>query len=132
MTTLEELRKYFLVQKTMPTAQEFTKYNYHSAVPIVIEDNTYFVILRDNIESMLYSYLQKPNDYKVKEEMFGATLDHGYLYAGNPPRFIQLVLPKKWEIKEKNISRILDVVVTDIDQDNKSLLHKLYKRVRST
>jgi hypothetical protein len=131
--TLAEIRKNFLLVKDIPSVKEFSANHYHSVVPITEDGNSYFIVLRNSTESMLYNYLQKPNDYKIKEQIFGVVVDKGYAYTTKDgvPNNMQLVLPKKWKIKDKNISRELEVVVTNIDQDNKTLLHELYKRVRS-
>ncbi len=132
MMTLEKLRENFLVQEKFPTVEEFTKKKFHSAVPIVIEDKAYFVILRNERESRIYTYLQSPNDYKVKEDLFGIIITEGYAYSTTKgiPTNLQLVLPKKWVIEDSKIKRELEVVVTDIDQENDQLLHELYTKAR--
>jgi len=132
MMTLKELRKNFLVQEIMPTAEEFTKYKYHSAVPVVIDEKTYFVILKDSIDSRIYTYLHNPNGYKVKEDIFGVIIDKGYAYIrkNGLPNILQLVLPKKWTIEDSKIKRELEVIITNVDQENDQLLHELYTRTR--
>jgi len=130
--TLKELRKNFLVQETLPTAKEFTKYKYHSAVPIVIEEKRYFVILKNSIDSRIYTYLQNPNDYKVKEDIFGIMIKKGYAYTekNGIPNNIQLVLPEKWSLEDSKIKRELEVIITDVEQENDQLLHELYTKTR--
>jgi len=132
MMSLEELREKFLVQDKYPTTEEFTKKKFHSAVPIIIEDKAYVVILRNERESRIYTYLQSPNDYKVKEDLFGIIIEKGYAYSTTKgiPTNLQLVLPKKWIIEDSKIKRELEVVVTDIDQKNDQLLHELYTKTR--
>lgn len=129
---IKELRENFLVLEKLPTPEDFTKKKYHSAVPIVIENKAYFVILKNERESRIYAYLQSPNDYKVKEGLFGIIIEKGYAYSTNKgvPYNLQLVLPKKWVIEDSKIKRELEVVVTDIDQENDYLLHELYTKTR--
>jgi len=132
MMTLEELRKNFLVQEVLPNTKDFVNKKYHSAVPIIDGGKTYFVVFRNSRESRIYTYLQSTNDYKVKEELFGVIIDKGFAYTtkNGKPENLQLVLPKKWIIEDSKIKRVLEVVVTNFDQENNQLLHELYTKVR--
>ncbi len=132
MMTLEELREKFLVLEELPPTEDFVKKKYHSALPVVLKDKAYFIIFRNERESRIYTYLQSPNDYKVKEDLFGIIIEKGYAYATKKgvPYNLQLVLPKKWVIEDSKIKRELEVVVTDIDQENDQLLHELYTKTR--
>ena len=130
--TLEELRENFLVLEKLPPTEDFVNKKYHSALPVVLDDKGYFVVFRNERESRIYSFLQSPNDYKVKEDLFGIIIDEGYAYSTTKgiPTNLQLVLPKKWVIEDSKIRRELEVVVTDIDQENDQLLHELYTKAR--
>lgn len=130
--TLKELKENFLVQETPPTAEDFKKYHYHSAVPISIDNKSYFVILKNELERRKYEYLESPNDYKVKEGIFGVIIDKGYAYMATKgiPTNLQLVLPNKWTLEDRNTKRDLEVVITDVDQANDQLLHDLYTKTR--
>jgi len=132
MMTLEELREKFLVLEKFPPTEDFVNKKYHSALPVVLDDKGYFVVFRNSRESRIYSFLQSPNDYKVKEDLFGIIIDEGYAYSTTKgiPTNLQLVLPKKWVIEDSKIRRELEVVVTDIDQENDQLLHELYTKAR--
>ena len=132
MMTLEELRENFLVLEKLPPTEDFVNKKYHSALPVVLDDKGYFVVFRNERESRIYSFLQSPNDYKVKEDLFGIIIDEGYAYSTTKgiPTNLQLVLPKKWVIEDSKIRRELEVVVTDIDQENDQLLHELYTKAR--
>ena len=132
MMTLEELREKFLVLEKFPPTEDFVNKKYHSALPVVLDDKGYFVVFRNSRESRIYSFLQSPNDYKVKEDLFGIIIDEGYAYSTTKgiPTNLQLVLPKKWVIEDSKIKRELEVVVTDIDQENDQLLHELYTKAR--
>ena len=132
MMTLEELREKFLVLEKLPPTEDFVNKKYHSALPVVLDDKGYFVVFRNSRESRIYSFLQSPNDYKVKEDLFGIIIDEGYAYSTTKgiPTNLQLVLPKKWVIEDSKIKRELEVVVTDIDQENDQLLHELYTKAR--
>lgn len=132
MITLKELRENFLVLEKLPPTEDFVQKKYHSALPVVLDNKGYFVIFRNERESRIYSFLQSPNDYKVKEDLFGIIIDKGYAYSTTKgvPTNLQLVLPKKWVIEDSKIKRELEVVVTDIDQENDQLLHELYTKAR--
>jgi len=132
MMTLEELREKFLVLEKLPPTEDFVQKKYHTALPVVLDNKGYFVIFRNERESRIYSFLQSPNDYKVKEDLFGIIIDKGYEYSTTKgiPTNLQLVLPKKWVIEDSKIKRELEVVVTDIDQENDQLLHELYTKAR--
>ena len=132
MMSLEELRENFLVLEKFPTTEDFVKKKYHSALPIILDDKGYVVVFRNERESRIYTFLQSPNDYKVKEDLFGIIIDKGYAYTTTKgvPTNLQLVLPKKWVIEDSKIKRELEVVVTDIDQENDQLLHDLYTKAR--
>ena len=132
MMTLEELREKFLVLEKLPPTEDFVQKKYHTALPVVLDNKGYFVIFRNERESRIYSFLQSPNDYKVKEDLFGIIIDKGYEYSTTKgiPTNLQLVLPKKWIIEDSKIKRELEVVVTDIDQENDHLLHELYTKAR--
>lgn len=130
--TLEELRENFLVLEKLPPTEDFVNKKYHSALPIILDNKGYVVVFRNERESRIYSFLQSPNDYKVKEDLFGIIIDEGYAYSSTKgvPSNLQLVLPKKWVIEDSKIRRELEVVVTDIDQENDQLLHELYTKAR--
>ena len=132
MITLKELRENFLVLEKLPPTEDFVQKKYHSALPVVLDNKGYFVIFRNERESRIYSFLQSPNDYKVKEDLFGIIIDKGYAYSTTKgvPTNLRLVLPKKWVIEDSKIKRELEVVVTDIDQENDQLLHELYTKAR--
>lgn len=128
------LKNLFLITEKEPSPEDLLSKNGLYALPLTINSRTYWIIIRDNKDSILLKYLLKNQNYKDKEKLFGLAIDKGYAYLGGtkkPPEYMQLVLPKKWEIKDKNISRKLDVVITNVDQKNKTLLHELYKKVRS-
>ena len=130
--TLKELRENFLVLEKLPPTEDFVNKKYHSALPIILDNKGYVVVFRNERESRIYSFLQSPNDYKVKEDLFGIIIDEGYAYSSTKgvPSNLQLVLPKKWVIEDSKIRRELEVVVTDIDQENDQLLHELYTKAR--
>jgi hypothetical protein len=132
--TLKEIKKYFLIKKTPPNEEVFKTQKLHSTEPLKIDNQLVWVLFRSPEESRLFDYLQNKNDYKSKEKLFGVIIDEGYAYSTKKgvPHNLQLVLKKPWLIEEKNISRKLEVVVTDIDTDNKYLLHDLYTKVRKS
>jgi hypothetical protein len=131
--TLEELRKNFLVKEKPPTKEDFESGKCFLAEPFIEKDKRVFWIWFENYEEYKkYEYLESPSDYKTKEKLFGVLVEKGYAYItkkGTPSR-IQLVLPEKWEIKDKNIKRSLSVVLQGIDEDNDRLLHDLYTKAR--
>jgi hypothetical protein len=130
--TTPQLKEYFLVVDKLPTVDEFNKAGYLCALPIKDDNKERWILLRNKNEMRVYEYLQSPNDYKVKERIFNADIE-GYSYVqneGSKPQFISLQLPKKWVIEDSKIKRELEVVVTDIDQENDHLLHELYSKAR--
>ena len=131
--TIPELRKSFIVFDKLPSSKEFLKNKYTSVISIKEGGKSYYIIFRNLREVRLYSYLQSTKDCKAKEELFGIDIDKGYAYVadGNSaPSYLQLVLPKKWVIEDSKIKRELEVVVTDINQENDQLLHELYSKTR--
>ncbi|HRZ19516.1 MAG TPA: hypothetical protein P5136_05660 [Methanofastidiosum sp.] len=126
------MKGYCLVVDKLPPVDEFKKLGYLCAIPIKDDKKERWVLLRNKNEMRIYEYLQSPNDYKVKERIFNADIE-GYSYVqneGSKPQFISLQLPKKWVIEDSKIKRELEVVVTDIDQENDHLLHELYSKAR--
>lgn len=129
---INKIKENFLVLENPPSTEDFKRHGYHSATPIFISDKIYWVIFRNKHESILYEYLQAPNDYKVKENLFGIVINKGYAYTTKKgvPDYLQLVPSDKWEIKDKNIKRELDIVISNKDQSNDQLLHYLYTKTR--
>lgn len=129
---LKDIKEYFLVQKSPLKEKDLLDKKYTSAQPITSESKVFWVLFKNQQESRLFDYLQNKNDYRSKEKLFGIIIDEGYAYSTKKgiPHNLQLVLKKPWSIKEKNISRELEVVITDEDTENKYLLHNLYSKVR--
>lgn len=129
---LKDIKNNFLILNKLPSDKEFLKVKYLYALPVKINKKEQWIIFRNQKEVQIYEYLQSPNDYKVKERIFNADIE-GYSYVqneGSKPQFISLQLPKKWVIEDSKIKRELEVVVTDIDQENDHLLHELYSKAR--
>lgn len=129
---LKDIKNNFLILNKLPSAKEFLKAKYLYALPVMINKKEQWIIFRNQKEVQIYEYLQSPNDYKVKERIFNADIE-GYSYVqneGSKPQYISLQLPKKWVIEDSKIKRELEVVVTDIDQENDQLLHDLYSKAR--
>jgi hypothetical protein len=129
---LKDTKNNFLILNKLPSAKEFLKVKYLYALPVKINKKEQWIIFRNQKEVQIYEYLQSPNDYRVKEDLFGIIIDKGYAYSTTKgvPTNLQLVLPKKWVIEDSKIKRELEVVVTDIDQENDQLLHELYTKAR--
>jgi hypothetical protein len=131
-SSLEEIKDIFTVSKNPPKDKDLLDKKYTSAQPITSEGQDFWVLFKNQQESRLFDYLQNKNNYRSKEKLFGIIIDEGYAYSTKKgiPHNLQLVLKKPWSIKEKNISRELEVVITDEDTENKYLLHNLYSKVR--
>lgn len=124
--------KNFLIVKKLPSAKEFLKAKYLYALPVKKDNEELWIIFRNRKEIQTYEYLQSPNDYKVKEKIFSADIK-GYSYVqnqGEAPQYIEMQLPEKWVIEDKNMKRELEIVISDLDQNNDQLLHTLYSKTR--
>ncbi len=130
--TLDELKKNFLLSERLPSEEEYKKNKYSSTQLVIIEGKAYWLIFRTRLERIMYEYLENSNNYKAKESLFGIGIKKGYAYVSKQslPFFIQLVLPQKWVIEDRNIKRELSIVVTNGDNPNKNLLHELYSKTR--
>lgn len=130
--TTPQLKEYFLVVDKLPTVDEFNKAGYLGALPIKEDNKDLWILFRSKKEIQIYEYLKAPDDYKTKEKIFNADIE-GYSYVldtvGNP-KYIELQLSKKWLIEDRNIKRELEVIVSDLDQENDLLLHTLYSKTR--
>ncbi|MDX9739453.1 MAG: hypothetical protein RBT33_03815 [Candidatus Dojkabacteria bacterium] len=130
--TTPQLKEHFLVVDKLPTVDEFKKAGYLYALPIKEGTKELWILFRDKREVQIYEYLKAPDDYKTKERIFNADIE-GYSYVldsvGNP-EYIELQLSKKWLIEDRNIKRELEVIVSDLDQENDLLLHTLYSKTR--
>lgn len=129
--TIEELKKRFVVETEKPTPEDFKTFK---VIEPYIADEIYYIYFKDYSEYKLFRYLETSKDYKSKEELFGIDTELTETYIQNPEtktiKYIQKKLPKKWVISDKKIKREIDVFITNINDENKQLLHTLYLKTR--
>jgi len=131
---LVELKKRFTIIPGKLPANTLKKYRAHSAERFIIDGKEYWAVFKSPREQDIFTFLTSKEGYKVKEHLFGVVIDEGYAYTkgqGEAPDYMQLVLPNKWKIKDRNIEREFTVVVSNIDEENDPLLHELYSKTRS-
>lgn len=129
--TIEELKKRFVVKTEKPTPEDF---NTFKIIEPYIDDEIYYIYFKNNAEFKLFHYLESSQNYKSKEELFGIDTEQTEIYIQNPEtktiKYIQKKLPKKWVISDKKIKREIDVFITNVNDENKQLLHTLYMKTR--